>query len=92
MNIKQVPKHVSKVMLPGLKVGALVKTRNPDQSQGKDFTMKFLPAGTVGRVKKIFDFGAKGGYDGGHRFYCSIKFEGHPITTFYTEELLKVNI
>jgi hypothetical protein len=91
MYIERVPKHVPKEMLPGLKVGALVKTRNPDESQGKDFTMKFLPAGSVGRVKKIFDFQARK-RGGSHRFYCSIKFEGHPITTFYTEELLKVRI
>jgi len=76
-------------MLPGLKVGALVKTRNPDESQGRDFTTKFLPAGTVGRVKKIYDFGKNSRRS---RFYCSIKFEGHPVTTFYAEELLKVRV
>ena len=90
MYIERVPRHVAKEMLPGLGVGALVKTRNPDESQGKNFEMKFLPAGSVGRVKKIFDFGPSNRHNA--RFYCSIKFEGHPITTFYTEELLKVKI
>jgi len=90
MYIDQVPKHVPKKMLPGLKVGALVKNTRSDYSQEKNsFVSKPLPAGTVGRVKKIYDFGARGGP---RRFYCSIKFEGHPITTFYTEELLKVRV
>jgi ribosomal protein L31 len=89
MFIDKIPKHVGKQMLPNLKVGALIKTRNPDQSQGKDFTMKFLPAGTVGKIKKIFDFGST---QKSHRFLCDIKFEGHPITNFYTEELIKVKL
>jgi hypothetical protein len=90
MDIKQVPKHVPKTMLPGLKVDALVKTTRSDYSQSKGgFETKPLPAGTVGRVKKIFDFGAR---QRGRRFLCDIKFEGHPITNFYTEELVKVKI
>jgi hypothetical protein len=92
MYIKQVPKHVVKALLPGLKVGDLVKTKHDDSWEGKDFTYGILRAGSLGRVKKIFDFGAKAGRSG-HRFYCSIKFEGKiPLTTFYTEELTKVRI
>jgi hypothetical protein len=90
MYIEQVPKHVAKFFLPGLKVGDLVKTRHDDQSQGKNFETKELPAGIIGRVKKIFDFGkTQANYS---RFLCTIKFEGHPLTTFYTEELLRVRI
>jgi hypothetical protein len=93
--IEQVPKHVSKEHLPGLKVGDLVKTRHPDEWQGKDFTMGFLPAGSLGRVKKIYDFGPRrvGNDSSNARFYCTIKFEGKiPLTTFYTEELVKVRL
>ena len=92
MYIERIPKHVPKNQLPNLKVGALVKTTKSDYSQGKNsFETKPLPAGTVGRVKKIFDFGPLAGR-GGRRFYCSIKFEGHPLTDFYAEELLKVRV
>lgn len=92
MFIARVPRHVSKDMLPGLKVGALIKTLRSDYSQAKNgFETKPLPAGTVGKVKKIFDFGPLAGR-GGRRFYCEIKFEGHPITSFYTEELVKVKL
>ena len=90
MNIDRIPKHAPKNQLPGLKLGALVKTTNPDFSQVKNgFETKPLPAGTVGRVKKIFDFGPR---SGGRRFLCDIKFEGHPITNFYTDELVRVKI
>ena len=90
MYIKRIPKHVPKDMLPGLRVGGLVKTIKHDYSQGKNsFVSKPLPAGTVGRVKKIYDFGVRGGP---RRFYCSIKFEGHPLTDFYAEELVKVRV
>ncbi len=92
MYIEQVPKHAPKEMLPGLKVGALVKTTKGDYSQAKNsFETKPLPAGTVGRVRKIYDFRARR-RGGSHRFLCQIKFEGHPITTFYTEELARVRI
>ena len=92
MYIEKIPKHAPKAMLPGLKMGALVKNRFNDYSQGKDeFESKPLPAGTVGRVKHIWDFGPKAGRNG-HRFYCDIKFEGHPITGFYAEELEKVRV
>lgn len=94
MYIEQVPKHVAKDQLPGLKVGALVKTLLPDRWQNsKTAEMGSLPAGSLGRVKKIYDFGARGS-KGGHRFYCTIKFEGKdiPPTTFYTEELVRVRL
>ena len=89
MNLERVPKHVPKEMLPGLKVGALVKTRDPNVSQDKNFALKNLPAGSVGRVKSIYDFGR---YAKRNRFLCYIKFYGHPITNFYTQELVKVRI
>jgi hypothetical protein len=90
MNIEQVPKHVPKNQLPGLKVGALVKTLRYDYSQAKNsFVTKPLPMGTVGRLKKVFDFGKR---QKTHRFLCEVKFEGHPITTFYTEELVRIRI
>ena len=88
--IDAVPKHVPKGQLPGLKINDLVKTTREDYSQAKGgFETKRLPAGTVGRVKKIFDFGSRAG---SHRFLIDIKFEGHPITNFYTAELIKVRI
>lgn len=88
--ITVVPKHVSKNMLPGLKVGGLVTNLKEDYSQAKgSFDTKRIPAGTVGKVKKIFDFGTTGG---GHRFLCDVKFEGHPLTNLYTEELQKVKL
>ena len=91
MYIEQVPKHVAKQLLPGLKVGALVQTTRADYSEdSKTFTRKHLPAGSVGRVKKIYDFGPTN--RDGSRFYCEIKFEGHPITSFYSEELVKVKV
>lgn len=91
--IEKVPKHAAKHQLPGLKVGDLVKTRKADYWQNeKTLSQGPLPAGSLGRIKKIFDFGAQA--DGSGRFYCSIKFEGKgiPLTTFYTEELLKVKV
>lgn len=92
MYIPQIPKHIAKKLLPGLKSGALVKTLHADYSEERtNFETKPLPAGTVGRVKRIWDFGARAGRDG-HRFYCDIKFEGHPITTFYSNELVKVKV
>ena len=92
MYIERIPKHVPKAMLPGWKAGALVKTRFSDYSQGKnEFESRPLPAGTVGRVKSIWDFGPRARHSV-HRFYCEIKFEGHPITSFYSEELAKVRI
>lgn len=92
MYIERIPKHVPKAMLPGLKVGALIKTLHADYSQERGgFATKPIPAGSVGRVKKVWDFGARSGR-GGHRFYCDIKFEGHPITGFYSGELIKVRV
>jgi hypothetical protein len=92
MYIARIPKHVPKPLLPGLKVGGLVKTCFNDYSQGKDeFESKPLPAGSLGRVKKIWDFGPLAGR-GGRRFYCEVKIEGHPITSFYSEELVKVRV
>jgi hypothetical protein len=92
MYIARIPKHVPKPLLPGLKVGGLVKTITADYSQAKNsFETKLLPAGSLGRVKKIWDFGALAGR-GGRRFYCEVKIEGHPITSFYSEELVKVRV
>lgn len=90
MNVDQIPKHAPKDMNPRLKVGDLVKTTRSDYSQEEGgFATKFLPSGTVGRVKKIFDFGS---HQKSHRFLCDIKFDGHSITNFYSEELVKVRI
>jgi hypothetical protein len=92
MYIERIPKHVPKEMLPGLKMGTLVKTRLNDYSQENDsFESRPLPAGSVGRVKRIWDFGPLAGR-GGRRFYCEVKFEGHPVTSFYSEELAKVRV
>ena len=91
MYIKRIPKHVPKDMLPGLKVGDLIKTRTIDYSQDKNFETKLILPYHVGRVKKIFDFGPLAGR-GGRRFYCEIKFDELPITSFYAEELLKVRV
>jgi len=88
--IDAVPKHVPKGQLPGLKISDLVQTTREDFSQVKGgFETKRLPAGTVGRVKKIYDFGSR---VGAQRFLIDIKFEGHPITNFYTSELIRVKI
>ena len=90
MNVDQIPKHAPKEMLPRLRVGDLVKTTRADYSQEKGgFTTKFLPTGSVGRVKKIYDFGSA---VKSHRFLCDIKFDGHPITNFYSEELVRTKI
>lgn len=91
MYIERVPRHVRKALLPGLRVGALVKTKHADYSQGKDFSARPLPAGTTGKVWRIYDFGAAAGR-GGHRFLCDVRFGGHPVTNFYTEELLRVRL
>lgn len=88
--IDVIPKHVPKGQMPGLKVNDLVQTTREDFSQVKGgFETKRLPAGTVGRVKKIFDFGPRAG---SNRFLLDIKFEGHPITNFYTAECIRVRI
>jgi hypothetical protein len=90
MYIEQIPKHAPKQMKPRLKVGDLVKTTQDDYSQEKGgFSTKRLPAGSIGRIKKIFAFGSR---VKSHRFLCDIKFEGHPITNFYSEELVKVRV
>ena len=88
--IDAVPKSVPKGLMPGLKVGDLVQTTREDYSQKKgSFETKRLPAGSVGRVKKIFDFGRN---QEPNRFLLDIKFEGHPITNFYTAELIRIRV
>jgi hypothetical protein len=104
-NINEIPKHVGAEYLSGLKVGDLVTTKEADYTQEKNsFETKPLPAGSVGRVKKIFDFGARAEKHGrvkrtgtprstnDARFLINIKVEGHPITMFYAEELRKVKV
>ncbi len=84
-----IPLGAPKGMLPGLKLKVLVQTKRPDFSQQSDFTTKPIPAGTVGRVKRIFDFGS---YIKEHRFLVRVKFAGHPASDFYAEELTKVRV
>ena len=74
-------------MLPGLKLLDLVQLRNRSWSHGKNFEMKPLEKGTVGRVKKIYD---TGGNFREHRFLIYIRIPGHLITNFFAEELTKV--
>jgi hypothetical protein len=91
MDIKRIPRHVGKRHLAGLKVGDLVQTTKTDYSQARNsFDMKTLPAQSVGRVKRIFDFGRS--REHGHRFLVYCKFYKHPITNFYAEELAKVRV
>jgi hypothetical protein len=92
MNIERVPKNAGKQFLAGLKVGDLVQTTKDDYSQVKgSFETKVLPARSVGRVKSIYDFGFKG-TSNRSRFLVSCKFDKHPITNFYSEELVKVRV
>ncbi len=88
MDLQQIPRSAPKNMLPGLKLNDLVQLRNNDYSQSKqDLSTKPLERGIVGRVKRIYDFGR---HCKEHRFLIYIRIPGHPVTNFYTEELVKV--
>lgn len=88
--IAKIPYTVKdRAQLPGLKIGDLVQTLKLDFSQSKNgFLVKSLPAGSVGRVKRIFDFGKQET----QRFLICLKIEGHPLTDFYSQELKKVRV
>lgn len=88
--IKQIPRSVEAIFLPGLKVDDLVSTKKQDRSE-KDFVSKPIPAGAVGRVKEIHDMGGAGGGNDA-RFLIYVKFVGHPLTNFYTEEVNRVKV
>ena len=87
MDIRRIPRSVPKHMIPGLKLSDLVQLKQTDYSQGKDFSTKPLPSGTVGRVKRIYDMGK---HCKEHRFLVDLRIPGHPVTNFYTEELVRV--
>ena len=87
MDLKYIPRSASKNMLPGLKLSDLVQLRNDDYSQDKDFSTKHLSRGVVWRVKRIYDMGK---HCKEHRFLIYLRIPGHPVTNFYTEELVKV--
>jgi len=89
-DIRAIPRSAPREMLPGLKLKALVQTKHPDYSQEKGgFATQPIPAGAVGRVRRIFDFGSR---LKSHRFLIYAKFAGHPETNFYAEELIKVRV
>jgi hypothetical protein len=93
MNLKSIPRSVSKQMLPGLKVSDLVQLRTADFSQDKkDGSTKYLPAMTVGRVKRIYDMGRLKPHLKHHRFLVYVRIPGHPETNFWSEELTKVAV
>jgi hypothetical protein len=84
-------KKISRAMLPGLKVGDIVQTTKTDFSQVRGgFETRVLPNGSVGRVKKIFDFGPQEEDDA--RFLLDVKFDGHPVINFYSTELKRVRV
>ncbi len=88
MDLQQIPRSAPKNMLPGLKLNDLVQLRNRDFSQSKqDLSTKPLEQGTVGRVRRIYDMGK---HCKEHRFLIDLRIPGHPVTNFYTEELVKV--
>ena len=91
MYLKHIPRSAPKQMLPGLKLSDLVQTITADYSQDKrDGSTKYLPANTVGKVKRIYDMGRLKRHLKHHRFLIYIRIPGHPITNFWSEELKKV--
>ena len=88
MSLKSIPNSALKQMLPGLKVLDLVQLRNADYSQDKrDGSTKYLPPNTVGKVKRIYDYGS---HRKEHRFLIYLRIPGHHETNFWSEELKKV--
>lgn len=88
MKIESIPRSTPKQILPGLKVSDLVQTKTADYYQDKKWgSTKYLPANTVGRVKRIYDYGS---HCKQHRFLVYIRIPGHPETNFWSEELMKV--
>ena len=90
MSIKLIPRSALKQMLPGLKVSDLVQLRNADYSQSKrDGSIKYLLPNTVGKVKRIYDYGS---HCKEHRFLIYLRIPGHPETNFWSEELTKIAV
>lgn len=90
MNLQSIPRSAPKQMLPGLKVSDLVQLRTADYSQDKrDCSTKYLPSNTVGKVKRIYDYGS---HCKQHRFLVYLRIPGHPETNFWSEELTKVMV
>ncbi len=89
MDLKHIPRSAPKNMLPGLKLSGLVQLRNNDYSQDKWWAIKTLERGTVGRVKRIYDYGK---HFKEHRFLIDVRIPGHPKTNFWSEELTKVAV
>jgi len=67
-----------------LKLGDIVQNLKADYSQEKGkFSLKPIPAKTVGRVKKVYP---------GILNLVEVKFPDHPLTKFRPDELVKVRI
>ena len=93
MDLKRIPRSVPRQMLPGLKVSDLVQLKTADYSQDKrDASIKYLPANTVGKVKRIYDMGRLKRHLKHHRFLVYVRIPGHPETNFWSEELTKVRV
>ena len=90
MSLKLIPRSAPKQMLPGLKVSDLVQLQYADYSQDKgDGSIKYLLPRTVGKVKRIYDYGS---HCKEHRFLIYLRIPGHPETNFWSEELTKVKV
>lgn len=90
MSLESIPRSAPKQMLPGLRVSDLVQLRNADYSQDKrDGSTKYIPHSTVGKVKRIYDYGS---HCKQHRFLIYLRIPGHPETNFWSEELTKVAV
>jgi len=89
MDLKHIPRSAPKSMQPGLKLSDLVQLKNNDFSQSKDFSVKPLKSGTVGKVSRIYDMGK---HHKEHRFLIYLRIPGHPKTNFWAEELTKVAV
>jgi hypothetical protein len=90
MSHQSIPRSAPKQMLPGLKVSDLVQLRTADYSQDKrNASTKYMPANTVGKVKRIYDYGS---HCKQHRFLIYLRIPGHPETNFWSEELTKVMV
>mgnify|MGYP001613537096 CR=1 FL=1 len=93
MDLKLIPRSVPKQMLPGLKVSDLVQNKTADYSQDKrDGSTKYLPANTVGKIKRIYDMGRLKRHLKHHRFLIYVRIPGHPEINFWSEELTKVKV
>ena len=93
MDLRHIPRSAPKIMLPGLKLQDLVQLKTADYSQDKrNASTKYIPLGTVGRVKRIYDMGRLKRHVKHHRFLVYVRIPGHPKTNFWSEELTKVAV